>query len=121
MLFRESLFKHGGPPVSSPQSAHASTLLKNALIVDGTGAEAFTGDVMVSGGRIEQVGTVGSADAQSVIDLSGLVLAPGFIDSHTHYDAQVLWDPDLNTDQQLRDHLSTHGKLRLQRRSRKGD
>ena len=81
--------------MSSPQAAHSTTLLKNALIVDGTGVEAFTGDVMVSNGRVERVGTIGSDGADSVVDLSGLVLAPGFIDSHTHYDAQVLWDPDL--------------------------
>lgn len=76
------------------------TLLRNAVLVDGTGAAARPADVLVEGGRIAAVGDPGqvvtaggSTDAE--VDLDGLVLAPGFVDCHTHYDAQVLWDPDL--------------------------
>ena len=72
-------------------------VLRGALVVDGTGSPAFHGDVTVSGGTIRDVTAPGEASTASaeVIDLSGLVLAPGFIDIHTHYDAQVMWDPDL--------------------------
>ena len=66
-------------------------------MVDGTGAPARHVDVVVVGDRIVAVGAdaaAGHPDA-AVIDLQGLVLAPGFVDPHTHYDAQVLWDPDL--------------------------
>jgi N-acyl-D-amino-acid deacylase len=74
----------------------SSTLLTNALVVDGTGAEPRREDVLVVGNRIAQVGgDIDALDAAQVIDLSDLVLSPGFIDSHTHYDAQILWDPDL--------------------------
>jgi N-acyl-D-aspartate/D-glutamate deacylase len=52
-------------------------------------------DVVVADGRIQTVGAVGHREDCEQIDLSGLVLAPGFIDPHTHYDAQLLWDPDL--------------------------
>jgi N-acyl-D-aspartate/D-glutamate deacylase len=75
-----------------------STLLRNASLVDGTGAPARPADVVVDGDRIAAVQGPGEADAggaDEVVDLDGLVLAPGFIDVHTHYDAQVLWDGDL--------------------------
>src|SRR5579871_2880275 len=72
------------------------TVLRGGLLVDGTGAPARPADVVIEADRIAAVqapGTVsGDGDA---VDLDGLVLAPGFIDCHTHYDAQVLWDPDL--------------------------
>src|SRR4051812_24534330 len=68
-------------------------VLRGARVVDGTGAAGRDADVVVADGVIESVGEdPGSATA---VDLDGLVLAPGFIDPHTHYDAQVLWDPDL--------------------------
>jgi N-acyl-D-amino-acid deacylase len=73
----------------------SSTLLTNALVVDGTGAKPSRQDVLIKGGRIVEVGSIDPSDATRAIDLADLVLAPGFIDSHTHYDAQVLWDPDL--------------------------
>jgi N-acyl-D-aspartate/D-glutamate deacylase len=67
-------------------------LIRNAQILDGTGAQAFAGDVAVAGDRIAAVGWVDSG-AKRVIDAGGQVLAPGFIDIHTHLDAQLLWDP----------------------------
>lgn len=67
-------------------------VIRNATVVDGTGAEPFTGDVGVHGGRIVAVGRV-EDDGAEVVDATGLVLTPGFIDPHTHFDAQILWDP----------------------------
>jgi len=69
-------------------------VLRNAQVVDGTGAAPRSADVGIEDGRIAAVGDVAANGAQEV-DLDGLVLAPGFIDIHTHYDAQVLWDRDL--------------------------
>jgi N-acyl-D-aspartate/D-glutamate deacylase len=67
-------------------------LIKNATVVDGTGAPAFTADVGVLDGRIAAVGKI-TTEARTREDASGLVLAPGFVDPHTHYDAQLFWDP----------------------------
>jgi N-acyl-D-amino-acid deacylase len=75
-----------------------ATLLRGATLIDGTGAPARLADIAVEGDRIAAIGAPGdlSVDASAeVVDLDGLVLAPGFIDVHTHYDAQVLWDGDL--------------------------
>src|SRR2546426_6025951 len=69
-------------------------VLRNARLVDGTGAPARAADVGVAGDRIAAVGEIDAGKAEQ-IDLDGLTLAPGFVDIHTHYDAQVLWDPDL--------------------------
>jgi N-acyl-D-aspartate/D-glutamate deacylase len=66
-------------------------VVKNGLVVDGTGAPARRADVAVAGGTIAEVGRVADAAAR-VIDASDLVVAPGFIDPHTHYDAQICWD-----------------------------
>jgi N-acyl-D-aspartate/D-glutamate deacylase len=74
-------------------------LLRQASLIDGTGGPARMADVAVTGDRISAVGPAGEVAPPSpraeVVDLDGLALAPGFIDIHTHYDAQVLWDPDL--------------------------
>ncbi|ORV88911.1 aminoacylase [Mycobacterium interjectum] len=67
-------------------------LIRDARIVDGTGAPARRGDVGVSNGRIAAVGEVDDMAAKTV-DAQGQTLAPGFVDLHTHYDAQLFWDP----------------------------
>jgi N-acyl-D-aspartate/D-glutamate deacylase len=67
-------------------------VIRGATIVDGTGAPGVVGDVGIRDGRIAAVGQV-DEDARTVVDGSRLVLAPGFVDPHTHYDAQLFWDP----------------------------
>ena len=71
-------------------------LIKNARICDGTGAPTFHGAVAINEGKIVEVGNV-SGSARREIDAEGLVLAPGFVDHHTHYDAQISWDPLLTS------------------------
>jgi len=72
-------------------------VFRDALVIDGTGAEPFRGDVAVSGGRIGAVApTLGEVEAARTIDASGLALMPGIVDSHTHFDAQITWDPTLS-------------------------
>jgi len=67
-------------------------IIRNGTIVDGSGKPRFHGDVAIKGSRVAEVGKV-SASAKRTIDASDLVVAPGFVDPHTHYDAQVFWDP----------------------------
>lgn len=69
------------------------TVFKGATVVDGTGGSAQVADVAVDGDRIVQVGTVVALAEDRLIDASGLVLAPGFIDIHTHSDVSVVADP----------------------------
>ena len=69
-------------------------IIRNGIIVDGTGKAGFQGDVAIDKGRIIEVGKISQRAARE-IDASGHAVAPGFIDVHTHYDAQVFWDPKL--------------------------
>jgi N-acyl-D-aspartate/D-glutamate deacylase len=68
-------------------------LLRGGTVIDGTGAAAVRADVALHEGRVVGVGSTDESAARTV-DLDGLVVAPGFVDIHTHYDAQLLWDPN---------------------------
>src|ERR1700693_3642090 len=67
-------------------------IVRGGTVIDGTGAPRSQADVAIADGRIVEVGKVRDS-AERVIDGSGLMVAPGFIDPHTHYDAQICWDP----------------------------
>src|SRR5437660_1408472 len=67
-------------------------LIKNGRIVDGSGMPSFRGDVGVKDGKIVEIGKL-SSPATKTVDADGRAVAPGFIDNHCHYDAQVTWDP----------------------------
>ena len=66
-------------------------LIKNGTVVDGTGAQPVQADIAVADGKIAEIGKI-TAGAKKVIDASDLTVTPGFIDHHTHYDAQICWD-----------------------------
>jgi N-acyl-D-aspartate/D-glutamate deacylase len=70
-------------------------VIRGGAVVDGTGAPARTADVAVTDGTITEVGRVEGA-THRVVDADGLVVTPGFVDIHTHYDGQVTWDADLS-------------------------
>jgi N-acyl-D-amino-acid deacylase len=75
--------------------ADFDSIIKDGIVVDGTGAQRYRGDVGIRNGRIAKIGRLGSATAGRTLDASGMIVAPGFIDLHTHYDAQLFWDPYL--------------------------
>jgi N-acyl-D-amino-acid deacylase len=70
-------------------------IIRNGTIVDGLGGEPYVGDVAVRGGVIEAVGPVNGASARREIDATGLLVTPGFVDLHTHYDGQSIWSERL--------------------------
>ena len=69
------------------------TVVKNGMIIDGTRAPRYRGDIGIKDGRIAELGKLDAGDGASEIDASGLIVASGFIDQHTHYDTQVFLDP----------------------------
>ena len=76
--------------------------ITGGTIVDGTGRARFVGDVAVQDGLIVAVAPEVPGEATEVIDATGLIVTPGFVDIHTHYDGQATWDPVL-------DPSSSHG------------
>ena len=66
-------------------------VIRNGIVVDGTGAKRYRADVAIAGGKVADIGKV-TEGARRTVDADGLVVAPGFVDPHTHYDAQICWD-----------------------------
>ena len=68
--------------------------LRGGTVVDGTGARPVRADVVLDGDRVRAIGPDAGQGADTTIDAGGLLVAPGFVDLHTHYDAQLFWDPN---------------------------
>jgi N-acyl-D-aspartate/D-glutamate deacylase len=73
--------------------ARFDRIIKGGTVVDGQRLPRFKADIGIRDGVIAEIGHLDASDAKEVIDATGLIVAPGFIDLHTHYDAQVFWDP----------------------------
>tara|TARA_Y100001934_G_scaffold71321_1_gene88614 strand:+ start:4514 stop:6211 length:1698 start_codon:yes stop_codon:yes gene_type:complete len=71
------------------------TIISGGTLVDGTGAEPRRADVAIDGGRISRIGDLSGAEAGETIDATDRLVTPGFVDLHTHLDAQIGWDPEM--------------------------
>lgn len=71
------------------------TIISGGTVIDGTGAEARKADVAIDNGRISSIGELSGEQAGNTIDASGKIVTPGFVDLHTHLDAQIGWDPEM--------------------------
>ena len=73
--------------------AEFDLIIRRGRIVDGTGVPSFVGDLAIKDGKVAKIEGLRAATARRELDADGLVVAPGFVDLHTHYDAQIFWDP----------------------------
>ena len=73
--------------------ARYDLLLRGGTVIDGQRTPRYTGDIAIADGRIAQIGNVSESDAARVFDARDLIVAPGVIDLHTHFDSQIFWDP----------------------------
>ena len=73
------------------------TIISGATIIDGTGGEPISADIAIDGERISRIGDLTGVGAGRKIDAEGKIVTPGFVDLHTHLDAQVGWDPEMKS------------------------
>ena len=73
--------------------AEYDTIIKGGTIVDGVRTPRYVSDLAIKDGRVAKIGGLRHSSATKVLDASGLIVAPGFVDVHTHFDAQIQWDP----------------------------
>ena len=73
--------------------AKFDVVIRGGMVVDGTGSGRYRADIAIRDGVIAEIGRIPADEADDVLDANGLIVAPGFIDLHTHYDAQLFWDP----------------------------
>ncbi len=73
--------------------ANYDIIIRKGTIVDGTRTPRYVSDIAIKDGRIARIGGLNGSTADRVIDAEGMIVAPGFVDLHTHYDAQIFWDP----------------------------
>jgi urease alpha subunit len=86
------VMRDAGRATGRPVMAHAFDLIvRGSTVVNGTGGEPFEADIAVKDGKIARIGTV-SGSAAEEIDAKGLLVTPGFVDIHTHYDGQAICD-----------------------------
>ena len=72
-------------------------IIRGGTIIDGSGAEGFKADVAVDGGKISRIGDLSREKSAKEIDATDRIVTPGFVDLHTHLDAQVAWDPQMSS------------------------
>ena len=70
-------------------------VIKDGIVIDGTRSQRYRADIGIRAGRVAALGRLRTTDAARALDATGMIVAPGFIDLHTHYDAQLFWDPYL--------------------------
>ena len=80
---------------------HYDLFVRNGQVIDGTGAPAVNADIAVADGKIAAMGRALDGTATHEIDAAGMIVTPGFIDVHTHYDGQATWDSHLNPSSSL--------------------
>lgn len=73
--------------------AHFDIIIRGGTVVDGTRTPRYTSDIAIKDGKIAKIGGLNGNTADKVLDAKGRIVAPGFVDLHTHYDAQIFWDP----------------------------
>ena len=73
--------------------AEFDTLIKGGMVIDGSRSPRYRGDIAIKDGLVAEIGHIDGHQASRVLDASGMNVAPGFVDLHTHYDAQLFWDP----------------------------
>ncbi|HNI35599.1 MAG TPA: amidohydrolase family protein, partial [Microthrixaceae bacterium] len=77
----------------SDETTIHDVVITGGTVLDGTGADGVRADVAIDGDRITAIGDLGDAAGRTTIDAAGRVVTPGFVDLHTHLDAQIAWDP----------------------------